>query len=188
MKKSVFFRTCFVLLIVLSLAMCSIAFFACGESSGGTSAGEKKTGDAADGKFVFTANKNANKVDVTVKLSKNPGYNLLFLTLDYDDTVLTFTGYDQGTALSSLGMTPTNPNTEKGYSITPFNFIYGGITKNDTSTGTLLTLHFTVKSAAKKGTTFVGFTYDKNKGITQFKSDSDVAMTPEIVYASVTID
>ena len=150
------FRCLTIAFLLIALATTSL-LYAC------DSAPEKRVGNASDGVFTFTPKVNGSKADVSVVLSKNPGYSTLILTLDYDSSVLTFTGYDEGTALSSLGLTPTNPNTELGYSYEPFNFVYGTQTLNDTSTGTVLTLHFTIKKGAEKGTTFVGFKYQVNK-------------------------
>ena len=182
------FRCLTIALLLIALAMTSL-LYACDASQ------EKRVGNASDGIFTFTPAVNGSKADVSVVLSKNPGYSTLILTLDYDKSVLTFTGYDEGTALSSLGLTPTNPNTELGYSYEPFNFVYGTQLTNDTSTGTVLTLHFTVKSAAKSGTTtFVGFKYDVIDGKTGvYRSEMteqglrNTYYSPEIRYAAVQV-
>jgi len=175
MKKQIV-RLTFILVLVLSLAVCSIAFFGCGEteSSGG--------GTSGSGKITCTADKNGGKVDVTVNLVKNPGYSNLLLTLDYDDEVLTFTGYDLGTALASMNMLPTGSIT-----ITPFKFLYGPINGKDTSTGKMMTLHFRVKTSAPSGTTYVGFIYKKNSGVYRAEEKGNIYLNPEITYAKVTV-
>ena len=100
----------------------------------------------------------SGKVDVTVRLNKNCGINAMDLTLQYDTKVLTLTGLDEGSALKSLDLMTTNTATEKGYSVTPFKFNYLNANQNDTSTGVMFTLHFSVKKGAS-GTTTVGLKY-----------------------------
>ncbi len=100
----------------------------------------------------------SGKVDVTVRLNKNCGINAMDLTLDYDTKALTLTGLDEGSALKSLDLMTTNTATEKGYSITPFKFSYLNANQNDTSTGVMFTLHFSVKKGAS-GNTTVGLKY-----------------------------
>jgi len=150
----------------------------------------KSIGSSSDGVIALMGKaEGKNKLKVSVSLDKNPGYNFLRLTLDYDKEVLTFTGFEEGSALASLDLMPTNVNTPQGYTITPFVFLYGPQNKNDTSTGSLLTLHFTVKKATKAGTkTSVGLKYTTDKEVTYMKGDNtSTPRNPKINYLSIQI-
>ena len=155
MKK----RVLFVILSVLLIAACAATLFL----STGCSSEEKtesiKAISGNDGTITLSANRTGNKVDVTVRLTKNCGIYQMLLTLSYDTKVLTLTGLDKGSALSSLNFMTTNTATEKGYSITPFKFDYLNADSNDQSTGTMFTLHFSIKKNTGKKTA-VGFTYN----------------------------
>ena len=151
-----------ILLSVLLIALCaaSLLFFAagCNDTATQTASNPSQTGD--DGSIVMTAELKSGKVDVVVRLKKNCGINQMLLTLQYDTKVLTLTGMEEGAALKSLNLLTTNTTTEKGYSITPFKFSYLNEKKNDTSTGTMFTLHFSVKKNATAKQTTVGLKYD----------------------------
>ena len=152
------FKTLSLLLIVVIAAMLLLMTVGC--EGGSSSDAYSITG--SDGEIVLSASRNNNKVDVTVRLNKNCGINAMNFTLDYDTDSLTLTGYDKGSALSDLDLITTNTQTDKGYSITPFKFDYLNTNKNDSSTGVLLTLHFSKKKSAK-GKTTVDLKYENGK-------------------------
>ena len=148
-----------IILALFLLAACTATLFL---SGCGASTASDLTLEGSDGEITLSATQSSNKVDVTVRLTKNSGINAMNLTLAYDTKVLTLTGMDEGKALSSLNLMTTNTKTEKGYAITPFKFDYLNASKNDTSTGVMFTLHFSVKKGAK-GDTVVGLRYDDGK-------------------------
>ncbi len=155
--------TCLAMLLVVA---------GCGETGTTGTASDYST-KGEDGEIVMSAVRNNNKVDVTVRLNKNCGINAMALTLKYDTDALTLTGLDQGSALKSLNLITTNTATEKGYAITPFKFDYLNANKNDTSTGVMFTLHFSIKKGSGKKSTTVDLTYDSGS----IKSLSDGSTT-----------
>ena len=157
MPKQVF-KTLSLVLIVVIAAMLLLVTVGC--ENGASSDAYSITG--SDGEIVLSASKNNNKVDVTVRLNKNCGINSMLVELVYDTNALTLTGFDKGSALSTLDLMTTNVNTEKGYAITPFRFDYLNTNKNDASTGVMFTLHFSKKKNAK-GKTTVGLKYTNGK-------------------------
>ena len=148
-----------IIVALFLLVACTAALFLSGCTASSTT---KRTTSGTDGEIVLSGQLNGNKVDVTVRLNKNCGINAMNLTLAYDTKVLTLTGMDKGSALSSLNLMTTNTQTEKGYAITPFKFDYLNANKNDASTGVMFTLHFSVKKGAK-GSTVVGLQYQSGK-------------------------
>ena len=115
-----------------------------------------------DGSILLSAVRKDSKVDVTVRLTKNCGINQMVLELIYNTKVMTLTGLDEGPALGGLGLTTTNTKTEKGYAITPFRFVYmNNSNSNDSSTGVMFVLHFSVKKDAGRSSTAVGLTYQR---------------------------
>ena len=140
------------LLVAILTATLLLAIPAC--SGGGAT--PTQTGD--DGEIEMSATTKSGKVTVTVRLKKNCGISVMDLTLNYDTKKLTLTGLTEGSALKSLNLMTTNTSTEKGYSVTPFKFSYLNANKNDTSTGVMFTLTFSVKKGAS-GDTTVGLKY-----------------------------
>ena len=179
MKK----RLLSIILSLFLLAACTATLFLSGCTSSSVS---DLTVEGSDGEITLSATQSSNKVDVTVRLTKNSGINAMNLTLAYDTDVLTLTGLDEGKALSSLNLITTNTKTEKGYAITPFKFDYLNATQNDTSTGVMFTLHFSVKKGAK-GNTAVGLQYEDGK-ITAMSSGGLVkkrfAVKPAVIALS----
>lgn len=104
------------------------------------------------------------KIDVNVR--ENAGVYAMVLTLDYDASALTLTGLEYGTAFQSL-----DPLSSGDYSTIPYKISYMGDSKqNDTSTGKMMTLTFTVKDNAPDGEYTVTFGYEKNKDVTYLKN------------------
>ena len=174
-----------VIISLFLLAITLMAFFFTAGCSSSTNADDLKI-SGSDGSIEMTASRNSNKVDVTVRLEKNCGINAMTLTLAYDTDALTLTGLDEGKALASLDLITTNTKTEKGYAVTPFKFNYLNANQNDTSTGVMFTLHFSVKKDAK-GSTAVGLQYDDGKITSLTKSGlvkKSFAVTPAVISLS----
>lgn len=122
---------------------------------------------------------------VSVSMIKNTGFNAVRLTLDYDLSALTLTGFDRGETFSSMRFSHTNIEriAEEG-----FKFYFSSDTENNYETGVFLILNFAVKNAAEKGTYDVTFTYDYKTDATYYVSDGDTKYTMlEIVDAEVPI-
>ena len=151
--------------------------------SGGSTVTPSQKGD--DGEIELTGTVKNGKVDVTVRLNKNCGINAMDLILQYDTKLLTLTGMDEGSALKSLDLMTTNTATEKGYSVTPFKFSYLNANKNDTSTGVMFTLHFSVKKGAS-GSTTVGIKYNDGN-IKSLTDDGIVTRKFSILPATVSL-
>ena len=125
---------------------------------------------------------NNGKVVVTVSLEQNFGVTAMTLTLDYDTDVLTLTNVEKGTALSSLRYTETGHTGDLGYAITPFKFVYtSDLTKNDTSTGKLFTLYFSVNRTSDVKKTTVDLKYDTATGVS-YRDE-----TGSLAYKQITI-
>lgn len=118
--------------------------------------------------------------EISVDLSNNIGLISLFLTLDYDNTVMKLTNVVQGDALGSLTMTTTNPDTEDGYGIMPFNILWDGRTQDFTN-GTIITFIFDSYMEAPIGDYPVTVTFDKQNTNTQYKTPIDVDITNGVV-------
>lgn len=121
---------------------------------------------------------------VSVSMIKNTGFNAVSLTLDYDLSALTLTGFDRGDAFSSLRFSHTNIEkiAEEG-----FKFYFSSDTENNYETGVFLILNFAVKNSAEKGTYDVTFTYDKTDA-TYYVGNGDTKYTMlKIVDAEVPI-
>ena len=85
---------------------------------------------------------------VIVKVEKNDGINILSMRVEYDEDSLEFVGRIRGSALASLGY-GDNFDEETGVLYAyPYRAIYSGTLKNDTTTGTLVTLRFRVREGA----------------------------------------
>ena len=78
-------------------------------------------------------------VKVEIKLNKNPGINTCYLEFEYDETVMSLVGHENGDILDKC----------EGYG-NGFLIEDSGI-KNITKNGTLITLEFAVKNDAAKG-------------------------------------
>lgn len=80
-------------------------------------------------------------VYVAVDVTQNPSLSGLVLTLDYDNSALTFEGFERGDAFNTLQFDYTN--TDQGYSADPFRF-YWEHAVNSLDTGRLLMLKFKI--------------------------------------------
>ena len=92
--------------------------------------------------MVLTATTSGKEVTVDAALKRNSGISGLTVEIVYDASAMTLTNVERGSALSSLEYLTTN--TEQGYSHNPFRINWSG-DENDTSTGTILKMRFSVK-------------------------------------------
>lgn len=109
--------------------------------------------------------------EVAVSLDSNPGLTSMRLLLEYDKNVMSFVGFERGEALKTHTFTPTNPDTEEGYSV-DFVFLWDGA--KDSSTGNLLILRFESKITAPIGKYYIKFKYDKQNTTTGYGQKTDV--------------
>lgn len=117
---------------------------------------------------------------IDVELSENEGLTSMFLSLDYDNEVMTLTNVIQGNALGSLTMTLTNVETEEGYSIKPFNILWDG-RNSDKTNGTILTFIFDSNIDATIGDYPITLTYDKQNTNTAYQTPTDLLITNGVV-------
>ena len=102
------------------------------------------------------------EIVVTVTLRNNDGISAMLLNLEYDRDLLTFTGYDEGEALSSLDVIASG-----SYDVYPYVLTWSG-DDNDASSGKLLTLHFKARDNVN-GQAFVKFSYTRNRDINYYE-------------------
>ena len=119
---------------------------------------------------------------IDVDLTNNEGLISLYLTLNYDSSVMKLLNVEQGNALSSLTFTNTNTQTELGYGVLPFNMLWDG-RKSDNSNGNIIRLTFESFSTAEIGTYPITLTYDA----TNTNSEYGKPIAINIVNGSVTI-
>lgn len=101
---------------------------------------------------VITLSGEITEQEIVVKayLRQNTGINGMTAEISYDTSAMTLKNVERGSALSSLDYMTTNVDTEKGYEITPFKINWSG-DENDSSSGILVTMHFTVNETAHDG-------------------------------------
>jgi hypothetical protein len=94
-----------------------------------------------------------DKIEITANLVTNSGTTAMVLEIVYDTDAMTLVNVQKGDALSTLEYTTTNPNSDKGYSITPFRILYTPNVEatNDYSTGILFKMVFELKNKAQNG-------------------------------------
>ena len=129
--------------------------------------------------LLLSGKTEGNEIVVTATLKNNDGISTMLLNLEYDRDLLTFTGYQEGDALSSLDMIASG-----NYDVYPYVLTWSG-DDNDASNGTLLTLHFTAKEKAN-GQAFVKFSYKRNQDINYFESGE--LMTRNLMTDTLRID
>ena len=96
-------------------------------------------------------------VDVTVSLENNPGLISMLLSVEYDDSVLTLTGC---TDAGKLGTPYHSPSFG-----TPYTLSWGDdtATSDNTYSGVIVTLHFTVHPDAEAGAYPITISYDEDE-------------------------
>ena len=131
-------------------------------------------------------NTQTKEIEIDVMVEENTGVCGMLLTLVYDTSVFTLTGLEYGTAFSSLSPIHTNTETEDGYGIYPFKITYLG-ENNDTSTGKMMTLHFSVKENAPDGSYTITLQHDRDKDVTYLKNNEILTKNLLIDGAEVTL-
>ena len=123
---------------------------------------------AAEGNTVLVMNgtqiPDGRELEIVVSVEENSGVSSMLLSLEYDTSVFTLTDLTYGSAFSSLAPVNTNTDTEEGYGAYPFKITYLS-DKNDTSTGTMMTLRFKIKEDAPDGSYNITLKYDRNKDV-----------------------
>ena len=126
------------------------------------------------------------EIEINVVVEENSGVSGMLLSLEYDTSVFTLTDLVYGTAFSSLSPIHTNTETEQGYGIYPFMISYLG-DENDTSTGTMMTLHFRVKENAPDGSYHITFKYERDKDVSYLKGGKILTKNLLIDGAEITL-
>lgn len=129
--------------------------------------------------LLLSGKTEGNEIVVTATLKNNDGISAMLLNLEYDRDLLTFTGYQEGDALSSLDMIASG-----NYDVYPYVFTWSG-DDNDASNGKLLTLRFAVKEDAT-GQAFVKFSYKRDRDINYYESGE--LMTRNLMTDTLRID
>ena len=124
------------------------------------------------------------EIDVTVK--ENAGVCGILLSLVYDTSVFTLTDLEYGDALSSLSPINTNTETPDGYGVYPFKITYLG-DENDTSTGKMMTLRFSVRDDAPDGSYTIALQYSRDKDVTYLEGNEILTKNLLIDNAKVTL-
>lgn len=134
--------------------------------------------------IVFEGAKQEEKtVTIDVNVKENSGVYSMLLTLDYDRAAFTLSDISYGEALSSL-----EPLASENYSVNPYKISYLGKEKsNDSSTGKMMTITFTVNDTAKDGEYSVTFGYTKNKDVTYLSGGEIQTKNLVISGAKITI-
>ena len=134
---------------------------------------------------VTLENKTVNRgqtFNIDVELSDNEGLLSLYLSLNYNNSVMKLLNVKQGEALSSLTYTNVNPDTDMGYAILPFNMLWDGRV-SDNSNGKLISLTFESYSDAEVGVYPVTLTYDPNNTNKEYGEPIEIS----IVNSSVNL-
>ena len=113
--------------------------------------------------LLLSGKTEGDEIVVTATLKNNDGISAMLLNLEYDRDLLTFIGYQEGEALSSLDMIASG-----NYDVYPYVLTWSG-DDNDASNGKLLTLRFTAKENAN-GRAFVKFSYKRNQDVNYYES------------------
>jgi hypothetical protein len=108
--------------------------------------------------------KPGDTVTVNISLDSNPGIAGLGIQVTYDETRLRInsqSAINRGLSLAFLSYVGVNENT---YSKSPFSVLWFGA-MNDTSTGTLLSVTFTVQDNAPEGLAYVNVIYRQGDAV-----------------------
>jgi len=170
MNKAVNHRSMRVLLILI-LSIFSFAF-----CFGSVNKNEKTFAESSYTPKVSVQNKTVHRgqtFSVDVNIEDNEGLISLFLTLDYNNEVMTLKNVIQKDALGSLTLTTTNVDTEAGYGILPFNMLWDGRT-SDNSNGTIVTLIFDSYIDAPLGYYPINLSFDKQNTNIAYKTPTDI--------------
>ena len=103
-----------------------------------------------------------SQIDINVKLVTNSGISAMTLELAYNKNVFEYVGYEKGNALSNLDLMSTDLSNDQTLPV-KFNWFNQnlGNVENDSSTGNILQLHFTLKQDCSSGSYEIGFKYNE---------------------------
>lgn len=147
--------------MVLMICLLLVVPFANNASLSSVYAADKNTVIILEG-----AKQSEKQVTVDVTVKENSGIYSMLLGIEYDNTVMTLTNVEHGTALQSL-----EPLASGSYSVYPYKVTYLGTNdENDYSTGKLMTLTFTIKENVPDGKYLVKLAYEKNKDVTYLQN------------------
>jgi len=122
--------------------------------------------------IVLSGEIDGEKVTVNADLVQNTGLNSLTLEISYNANAMTLINVEQGVALPSLDYMTTDPETEKGYGITPFIINWFG-NENDATSGLLFKMEFAVKENVEDGKYTITLKADRNRSATYISDDGD---------------
>jgi hypothetical protein len=129
-----------------------------------------------------------NKLIIKATMTENTGISGMTLELSYDSSVMTLSNLEFGQALSKLEPITTNPQTEKGYGITPFRINYLA-KENDFTTGLMFTLTFDLFENIPNGNYIITLKYEKNNDVNYYDENKDVKTKNLFIdYAEVKIE
>ncbi len=134
----------------------------------------------ADSNPVITLTQ-SGEMAVEVNISNNVGLYAANFTLSYDERLLTYSGYERGSALADMELVATGNEVDSENIC--FNFLSNGAF-NDFSNGTVLTLYFTPKQDAL-GNANVTLTY--NRGNDVLRLSNGVAVAQNVLIDGATI-
>ena len=145
---------------------------------------------AEEGKTVLVMkgreNTETQEIEIDVTVEENAGVCGMLLTLVYETSVFTLTDLEYGSAFSSLDPIHTNTETDKGYGVYPFKITYLG-EENDTSTGKMMTLRFSVKEDAPDGIYTITLSHERDKDVTYLKDNQILTKNLLIDGAKITL-
>lgn len=135
------------------------------------------SGNAQTGDFAITADSASasagGTVRIPVKISGNPGTMGYLLEFDYDETVLTYTSFDNGEVIPDCELSDTDGVIK----------LVGIAEKDITDNGVLVYLNFKVADGAKAGDTEIKLITDENS-VCNYDEESIV---PAVTNGKVTI-
>lgn len=137
----------------------------------------------ADSNPIITLAQSGDFV-VEVNISNNVGLYAANFTLSYDEQLLTFDGYERGSALADMELVATG--SEVASDKICFNFLSNGMF-NDTSNGRVLTLYFSPKSGAI-GAADVTLTYNRGSDVLMLSDGTAVAQNVLIEGITLAVD
>ncbi len=134
--------------------------------------------------IVFDAAKqNDRTIKIDVNVRENTGVYSMLFTLDYDTSVMTLTNVELGDAFQSL-----DPISSGTYDTVPYRISYLGTNEqNDTSTGRMMTLTFTVADTVPDCESTVTLKYEKNKDVTYLKDGAVQTKNIIVVGTKITL-
>lgn len=157
-----------------SLSSSQTADSSSGSDSSADGNSSEKTVSAGKVELPKVEANTGKKVSVPIKLSKNPGINAAQLIFEYDSSVFTYNGCENGDILDEC------EDAESGGVIRVL--VQNGGIEDSNKNGTLVSLSFTVKDGASAGTYTV-----KVSNKSMICNSDEVIVVPEILDGQVTV-